>query len=75
MDIFARRREPQPLTLPLSRRELASQVTLVDRSCTVLPSSATCRCGHVLEPGNRYCGGCGTRLCNVWFVPDTTVVR
>lgn len=75
MDIFARRREPQPLVLPVSGRELASQVTMVDRSCSALPFSASCRCGHALEPGSRFCGGCGNRVRNVWFVRDTTVVR
>jgi hypothetical protein len=73
MDIFARRRSPQPLELPFSRRELAGQVTMVD--LPALPPSAYCRCGHVIDPGARFCGSCGSRLRNAWYVRGTTVVR
>jgi hypothetical protein len=63
-------REPQPIILPLSRREiLASQPTLADHSTPVLPASAYCRdCSNVVEPGARFCGFCGSRLRYNWYV-------
>ncbi len=68
MNVFSRRLEPQPIELPQSKREVASQVTVVDLPRPVLPTYAYCGCGHVLEPGNRFCGGCGARTRYVWYV-------
>lgn len=64
MNIFDRRREPLPIVLPESRREAASQITLVDHSA-VTSRFMACHCGtcgSTNEAGSRYCGMCGSRL-------------
>jgi hypothetical protein len=61
MHIYACRLEPQPIVLPELRREVASQITVVDRLGSAhAPARCDC-CGTAYEIGARFCGECGTR--------------
>jgi len=60
MNMFGSRREPQPIILPMSRREAASQITVVDRSSIARFPSSCDNCGTGYELGVRFCGNCGT---------------
>ncbi|WP_220206103.1 zinc-ribbon domain-containing protein [Reticulibacter mediterranei] len=57
-------REPQPIILPISRREAAFQTTIVDHPAVTSRFTACyCgTCGSMNEAGSRYCGMCGSRL-------------
>jgi hypothetical protein len=61
MSVFDRRREPQPIILPVSRREAASQITVVDRPGIACLSDRCDRCSSVYELDAQFCGQCGTR--------------
>jgi hypothetical protein len=61
MSVFDRRREPQPIILPVSRREAASQMTIVDCSDIACSSDRCNRCSSVYELDAQFCGECGTR--------------
>jgi hypothetical protein len=67
MTMFSRR-EPQPIVLPASRREAASQATMVNLTGLCPGALAHCSCGHIVESGDRFCGSCGVQLRDV-FVP------
>jgi hypothetical protein len=60
-------REPQPIILPVSRREVAFQTTIVDHFA-VTSRFMACHCdtcGFTNEAGSRYCGMCGRRLVTI----------
>ncbi|WP_220205510.1 hypothetical protein [Reticulibacter mediterranei] len=57
--MMKRSREPQPIILPLSRYEKATQPTSVDQP----GSNSLCgRCDTPTEVGGRFCGQCGMQL-------------
>jgi hypothetical protein len=73
MRVFLRHSEPQPILIgppelklrsTVLQLETALQPTLVDEC---LQASARCGCGHVIEPENRFCGGCGVQLRKVFM--------
>ncbi|WP_220203850.1 hypothetical protein [Reticulibacter mediterranei] len=60
MNMLGSRREPQPIILPISRREAASQITVVDRPGSAHSPARCDLCGTAYEVGARFCGECGT---------------